>query len=206
MTITINGSGTITGVTTLGTTLTSPTLTTPIVTTTIGVGNATPSASGSGISFPATQSASSDANTLDDYEEGTFTPSGLDQSGHAFPSYIRTTGRYTKVGRLVNVVISLRNNGSTTGMTTSQQLKIAGLPFTPQDYDVYFTPCFAQLVNLAPSTWYSLTAAFDGGTGINIYSSGGDTTNPYTPTAFTVANFEGGSGSEFNINFWYTVA
>jgi hypothetical protein len=39
--------------------------------TTIGVGGATPSASGSGISFPATQSASSDANTLDDYEEGT---------------------------------------------------------------------------------------------------------------------------------------
>jgi hypothetical protein len=43
--------------------------------TTIGVGDATPSASGSGISFPATQSASSDANTLDDYEEGTWTPS-----------------------------------------------------------------------------------------------------------------------------------
>jgi hypothetical protein len=42
--------------------------------TTIGVGGATPSASGSGISFPATQSASSDANTLDDYEEGTWTP------------------------------------------------------------------------------------------------------------------------------------
>jgi hypothetical protein len=38
--------------------------------TTIGVGGATPSTSGSGISFPATQSASSDANTLDDYEEG----------------------------------------------------------------------------------------------------------------------------------------
>ena len=37
--------------------------------TTIGVGGATPAASGSGISFPATQSASSDANTLDDYEE-----------------------------------------------------------------------------------------------------------------------------------------
>jgi hypothetical protein len=41
---------------------------------TISVGNATPSTSGAGITFPATQSASSDANTLDDYEEGTFTP------------------------------------------------------------------------------------------------------------------------------------
>jgi len=40
----------------------------------LGVGNATPSTSGAGITFPATQSASTDANTLDDYEEGTWTP------------------------------------------------------------------------------------------------------------------------------------
>ena len=33
------------------------------------------SQSGTGITFPATQSASSDANTLDDYEEGDWTPS-----------------------------------------------------------------------------------------------------------------------------------
>ena len=32
------------------------------------------SANGVGITFPATQSASTDANTLDDYEEGTWTP------------------------------------------------------------------------------------------------------------------------------------
>ena len=36
------------------------------VTGVIGVGGATTSTSGSGISFPATQSASADANTLDD--------------------------------------------------------------------------------------------------------------------------------------------
>lgn len=37
---------------------------------TISVGAATPSTSGAGITFPATQSASTNANTLDDYEEG----------------------------------------------------------------------------------------------------------------------------------------
>jgi hypothetical protein len=66
--------------------------------TTIGVGNATPSASGSGITFPATQSASSDANTLDDYEEGTFTVT--DQSGAGL-TFSNNTGRYVKVGGLV---------------------------------------------------------------------------------------------------------
>ena len=39
----------------------------------LGLGGAIPS-SGTGITFPATQSASSNANTLDDYEEGTWTP------------------------------------------------------------------------------------------------------------------------------------
>ena len=67
--------------------------------TTVSVGAATPSASGAGITFPATQSASTDVNTLDDYEEGTWTPSqgaGLTVVG-AFSS----SGTYTKVGRQV---------------------------------------------------------------------------------------------------------
>ena len=48
--------------------------TTPSFSSTAGVGGATAAASGAGITFPATQSASSDANTLDDYEEGTWNP------------------------------------------------------------------------------------------------------------------------------------
>ena len=88
--------------------------------TTIGVGNATPAASGSGITFPASQSASSDANTLDDYEEGTWTPS---IGGTA--TYNARWGTYTKVGNLVtvmfNVNILLINSGSTT--------TLSGLPF-----------------------------------------------------------------------------
>jgi hypothetical protein len=90
---------------------TSPTLTTPKATTTIGVGNATPAASGAGITFPATASLSTDPNTLDDYEEGSYTPSitGLtlgNASGQAFA--------YVKVGNVVTVTI-----GFVWGSTTS---------------------------------------------------------------------------------------
>ncbi len=88
---------------------------------TIGVGNATPSTSGAGITFPATQSASSDANTLDDYEEGTWTPS---IGGTA--TYTTQTGRYTKVGRLVTVDFILVVNTIGTGSTQA----ISGLPFS----------------------------------------------------------------------------
>jgi len=75
----------------------SITLTTPIVSTTMGVGGATPSGSGSGITFPASQSDSSNANTLDDYEEGTWTPNVntlVNLTGT--PTY--TSAKYQKIG------------------------------------------------------------------------------------------------------------
>ena len=69
--------------------------------TTIGVGGATPSTSGSGISFPATQSASSDANTLDDYEEGTWTPN--QGNGLILVGAFSSAGYYTKIGNVVTI-------------------------------------------------------------------------------------------------------
>ena len=97
----------------------------PTFPTTVGVGNATPSTSGSGISFPATQSASTDANTLDDYEEGTWTPSPTNLTVVGTPTY---TSRYTKVGRLGFVYLSVESTVSTasTFVTTT----FTGLPFS----------------------------------------------------------------------------
>ena len=57
---------------------------------------------GTGITFPATQSASTDANTLDDYEEGTWTPTLLRDGGGQVVTYT-AVGTYTKVGRLVTI-------------------------------------------------------------------------------------------------------
>jgi hypothetical protein len=105
------------------------TLTTPSFTTTIGVGAATPSASGAGITFPATQSASTNANTLDDYEEGTWTPAiaGATTAGTYTYEAARTGGRYTKVGNFVTVWGVVRINAITSAGTGS--LLITGLPF-----------------------------------------------------------------------------
>ena len=94
---------------------------------TISVGNVTPSSSGAGITFPATASASSDANTLDDYEEGTWTPTLAFGGGSTGITYTaRRVGFYTKIGRLVtvNFFLSPSNIGSSTGTAT-----ITGLPF-----------------------------------------------------------------------------
>jgi hypothetical protein len=94
-------------------------------TTSISVGNATPSTSGAGITFPATQSASSDANTLDDYEEGTWTPAPNFSTSNT-ASVSTATGTYTKVGRLVTATMFLTFDKS----TATGNLTITGLPFT----------------------------------------------------------------------------
>ena len=90
--------------------------------TTIGVGNATPSASGSGITFPATQSASSDANTLDDYEEGTWTPTLTSFGGTG----LAATGYYTKVGRTVTWLVHITG----TSVTSTANTSFFTMPFT----------------------------------------------------------------------------
>jgi hypothetical protein len=82
-----------------------------------------------GISFPATQSALSDANTLDDYEEGTWTPVLAGREGSVSgQSYSDQTGKYTKIGNVVywSCDVTLSAEGSPgTGFAG-----IRGLPFT----------------------------------------------------------------------------
>ena len=97
----------------------------------VGIG-VTPSAGkgclqlSSGINFPATQVASSDANTLDDYEEGTFTAT-LKGTVSDPTTPVTTTARYTKIGRVVTVTIQF-SSVTTTG--ASGRIQIDGLPFT----------------------------------------------------------------------------
>jgi hypothetical protein len=79
----------------------------------------------SGITFPATQVASSDANTLDDYEEGTWspTPSG----GANLTSQTSVSARYTKIGRLVTV--SGYFTATVTVANTDTYFVLPSLPF-----------------------------------------------------------------------------
>ena len=79
------------------------------------------------IKFPSTQNASADANTLDDYEEGTFTPVLSFGGASVGVTYTTQSGAYTKIGRLVTyqIYIVLSSKGSSAGNSL-----ISGLPFT----------------------------------------------------------------------------
>jgi hypothetical protein len=81
-----------------------------------------------GITFPASQVASADANTLDDYEEGTWTPT-LSSSGTAptVSTYTTRNGNYTKIGDRVTVNCQIRATITSVGTGTP---RITGMPFT----------------------------------------------------------------------------
>ena len=105
--------------------------TTGKVGTTLGVGGATPSASGAGITFPATQSASTDPNTLDDYEEGTWTPVLYYQDATGVTrTYTAQTGTYTKSGNTVTVAATVTGATSNSGSYANDNIGISGLPFS----------------------------------------------------------------------------
>jgi hypothetical protein len=94
--------------------------------TTMGVGAATPAASGAGITFPVSQSASSDANTLDDYEEGTWSPTLKGDGGGADQTYSVQAGYYTKIGNQVTATFRVI---LTAAGTPSGSAILGGLPF-----------------------------------------------------------------------------
>ena len=78
-----------------------------------------------GIKFPATQSASADANTLDDYEEGTWTPT-LPNGGTFYANY----ARYTRIGQQVTVYYYV---ATLAPAANASRFQIAGLPFVISD-------------------------------------------------------------------------
>jgi hypothetical protein len=149
------------------------------------------------IKFPASQNASADANTLDDYEEGTFSTSMNLKFGGANVGmvYGHRKAQYVKIGKmvLVNVYIYLTSKGSSTG-----QASIEGFPFgTGTDVD-FFIPLGVR-GNLNT-----------GGNQVSLYSSSAGS------TTFTLyqCNLTGGSNAvlsdsafnnntELNFNFWY---
>ena len=70
------------------------------------------------------------ANLLDDYEEGTWTPTlEYTSNGTSTKTYSTRVGSYTKVGNLVTVSAQIRLTAFSKG-TASGDVQITGLPFT----------------------------------------------------------------------------
>lgn len=122
-------------------------------------------ASAGQIKFPATQNASANANTLDDYEEGTWTGT-LHGSTTDPSSAVTATGNYTKVGNVVTISVVFVNV-DTTG--AAGDVTVSGGPFTAT------AACFGTALNylmFAAAAGYSDIISWYSGTTINLYNSG----------------------------------
>lgn len=124
------------------------------------------------IKFPATQVASANANTLDDYEEGSITPS---VGGTA--TYTTRGGAYTKIGNRVFFDITMTINTIGTGSTSV----ISGLPCAAvagNDYGIHVS----DFTNLATAVVYLGGRVNDGASTLTLkgMSAAGVSTNVTT--------------------------
>jgi hypothetical protein len=152
------------------------------------------SASSGGIQFNGDTAA---ANALDDYEEGTFTPSMTFGGGSSGISYFDRIGNYTKIGSQVTctIYLALTGVGSSTGTA-----KITGLPFTASN---------ANRGIAAASTIRFNSIVFVGQLGVQGQTNGTvidffQTTEAGVSSALTNLNFN--SSSEMVITITYFTA
>ena len=107
-------------------------------------------ANGHGIDFSATGdgSGTTTSEILDDYEEGTFTPTIIGSGGNPTVTYdtTYTGGRYTKIGNLVYINAEIRCSSISGG---SGQVGMAGMPFARNgNYKSDASPTTTQLYNV----------------------------------------------------------
>lgn len=142
------------------------------------------------IAFPATANLSANANTLDDYEEGSWTPAVQFGGAASGLTYTSRVGIYTKIGDLVvavcNVIINAK--GASVGAAT-----VTGLPFG----------VVGVVGNVTWNFWQAFAAmaghptGFTSATTCNLYTGGG----AVTANTMTDANFA--NGCQFHIIMIY---
>jgi hypothetical protein len=159
-------------------------------------------AAGKGINLGVT--SNTDSNTLDDYEEGTFTPLIIDTTGTPVVASHHASGQhghYTKIGQTVFVSAFVE---TTAWSSPSGHVRIKGFPFTHRtddnsDYQPFAVASFVGL-NLAAA--YSIHFRLDRGEVIGSLSAA-DTTGGVT--ALAVGEWTA-AGGQVGVSGFYRVA
>ena len=89
---------------------------------------------GKGICLGVT--SNTDSNTLDDYEEGSFTP--VLRAHNSSTGQVNGSGTYVRVGKIVHVQIGF-NNCDCTNIPNSATIKVDDLPFVVDSPNIYNT-------------------------------------------------------------------
>ncbi|MGP1665729.1 MAG: hypothetical protein ACTS5I_07455, partial [Rhodanobacter sp.] len=140
-----------------------------------------------GLQFPATQQASTNANTLDDYEEGTWTISATFGGASTLQTASASAGTYEKIGRQVRASarLKLTEKGSATG-----DAALAGLPFAIGG------KAYASLW-LETVTFADFPMGSGGSSVVSLYES----TNAGVVTALTEGDFADTSEADVSVSY-----
>jgi len=106
------------------------------------------------------------ANKLDDYEEGTFTPTVYGTATAGTANYAQRVGTYTKVGNLVY----LQAYVIFSSFTGTSEMRISGLPFTPEggSYENHMGSIILHNIALPAGTVQVTPRALDGQTFLDL--------------------------------------
>jgi len=130
-------------------------------------------------------SGTSSSNTLDSYEEGTFTPTVIGGTTAGTATYSHQKGVYTKIGRAVTVQIYL-NWSSGTG---AGNLRISNLPFTQFSSSGYYAnAAIGEHSNISGTAGHTLCGIGLPGT-VNIQFSENDFNSAPTITTYDAAGY-----------------
>jgi hypothetical protein len=158
-------------------------------------GNVILSTSGKGIDFSATANSSGTMTSelLNDYEEGTWTATLTGTVANpTIP--VTTTGRYTKIGRVVSIS-AFFSSVITTG--ASGRIQITGLPFTNNSSIASVgTAAFNSMATFTGSPFASLAAS---DTTVIMFSSN-------SAASYAAVNFNAGITQDLWVSLNYTVA
>jgi hypothetical protein len=156
----------------------------------ISVGGATPAASG--VAFPATAIAVANANTLDDYEEGTWTPVVTFTGGNGDLTTAEAVGVYTKIGRLVQIAFNVEFSET----TAATNLTITGVPFTSGGAVRTFVGCWVD--NMSMLVGSPIAGLTTGTTTISMNTTG-------TGGAANITNINTGASSRVRGSLSYSI-
>ena len=209
-TISVSGLSTLTSISASGTSSLGATTTGILTASTISAtsvalsGLLDLSAAGAGqIQFPAAQNPSSNANTFDDCERGTFTVILRGSSTAGTQTYSAQAASYMKLARKVHAQGTLAIG--TKDATTAGSLQILTLPFTSDattNLGAGMTLGYTQqLVTNTAGNFFTTTASLGANAIlVQLYETG----NNVLPTNLAAADFTNGSAFNFSLEYMAT--
>jgi parallel beta-helix repeat protein len=143
--------------------------------------------------FPATFVDNSDPNSLDDYEEGDWTPTVTFGNLSVGITYATQTGKYVKVGKNITVmgVIVLTSKGSSVGVA-----RVSGVPFAAETNSATSVP-IANYTNIVGFSAGPCCRMDEGESRIVIAKSSSDS----APVSLSDTEFSNNSALKFSFSF-----